>query len=120
MKVSWALASRTVQRSSADSIAPDSDCQLAYRLDPLEIGVPHRGRSRARSIMRAMAMTPTYALAHVFIPNLLKLKGTATVISSLERKEMTYLDPLWAQAYVTHNPQIATVQRDPYRIAVFT
>lgn len=70
--------------------------------------------------MRAMAMTPTYALAHVFIPNLLKLKGTATVISSLERKETTYLDPLWAQAFVTHDPQIATVQRDPYRIAMFT
>ena len=28
-----------------------------------------------------MAMTPTYALAHVFFPNLIKLKGPVTVMS---------------------------------------
>jgi hypothetical protein len=70
--------------------------------------------------MPAMAMTPSYTLAHVFIPNLIKLKGAGTMISSLERKEMTYLDQLWSQAHVTHAPQIATVVRDPYRIAVFS
>ena len=67
-----------------------------------------------------MAMTPTYALAHVFIPNLIKLKGAATVISALERKEKTYLDQLWSQAFVTHDPQIATVLREPYRIGVLS
>jgi hypothetical protein len=67
-----------------------------------------------------MAMTPTYALAHVFIPNLIKLKGAATVISALERKEKIYLDQLWSQAHVTHNPEIAAVLRDPYRIGVLT
>jgi len=65
-------------------------------------------------------MTPTYALAHVFIPNLIKLKGAATVISALERKDMTHLDQLWSQAFVTHNPQFAAVLREPYRIGVFT
>jgi hypothetical protein len=67
-----------------------------------------------------MAMTPAYALAHVFIPNLIKLKGAATVISSLERKEKTYLDQLWSQAHVTHAPQVSTVLRDPYRIGVLS
>lgn len=70
--------------------------------------------------MRAMAMTPTYALAHVFIPNLIKLKGAATVLSALERKEKVYLDQLWSQAYVTHNPEIVTTVRDPYRLGVFS
>ena len=65
-------------------------------------------------------MTPTYALAHVFIPNLIKLKGAATVVSALERKEKVYLDQLWTQAHVTHNPDIAAVLREPYRIGVFT
>lgn len=64
-------------------------------------------------------MTPTYALVHVFIPNLLKLKGAATLISALERKEKVFLDQLWSQAHVTHDPQITTVLRDPYRIGVF-
>lgn len=67
-----------------------------------------------------MAMTPTYALAHVFIPNMIKLKGAATVISALERKEKTYLDQLWSQAHVKHDPQITTVLRDPYRIGVMS
>jgi hypothetical protein len=67
-----------------------------------------------------MAMTPSYALAHVFVPNLIKLKGAATVLSALERKEKSYLDQLWTQAYVTHDPQITTTTRDPYRIGVFS
>jgi hypothetical protein len=67
-----------------------------------------------------MAMTPTYALAHVFIPNLIKLKGAGTVISALERKDKTYLDQLWTQASVKHDPQITTATRDPYRIGVFS
>lgn len=70
--------------------------------------------------MRAMPMSPTYTLAHVFIPNMIKLKGAATVISALERKELTLLDQLWQQAFVTHQPKIMTTLRDPYRIGVFT
>lgn len=65
-------------------------------------------------------MSPTYTLAHVFIPNMIKLKGAATVISALERKELTLLDQLWQQAFVTHQPKILTTLRDPYRIGVFT
>jgi len=65
-------------------------------------------------------MTPTYALAHVFIPNLIKLKGAATVISAIERKEKVFLDQLWSQAHVTHNPDILAVLREPYRIGMFT
>lgn len=67
-----------------------------------------------------MAMTPAYTLAHVFFPNMIKLKGAATVMSSLERKDKIFFDPLWQQAYVTHNPSILTQTRDPYRIGVMT
>jgi hypothetical protein len=67
-----------------------------------------------------MAMTPSYALAHVFLPNLVKLKGGATVVSAIERNEKVFLDQVWTQAHVTHNPLIKAVQRDPYRIGVVT
>jgi hypothetical protein len=67
-----------------------------------------------------MAMTPTYALAHVFLPNLLKLKGHATVVSALERRDLIFFDPLWAQAHLAHNPYVSTQTRDPYRIATIT
>ena len=72
-----------------------------------------------------MATTPTYALAHVFLPNLLKLKGHATVMSALERRDLVYFDPLWAQAHVAHNPYVFTQHReslagDKFRIASMT
>src|SRR5882724_8933583 len=67
-----------------------------------------------------MAMTPAYALAHVFLPNLLKLKGHATVMSALERRDLVFFDPLWAQAHIAHNPYVLTQIRDPYRIATLT
>ena len=67
-----------------------------------------------------MAMTPAYALAHVFFPNMVKLKGAATVVSALERRDLIYFDPLWAQAHVTHNPFVTSQLREPYRIATMS
>lgn len=67
-----------------------------------------------------MAITPAYALAHVFLPNLLKLKGHSSVVSAIERRDLTYFDPLWAQAHVAHNPHVTSQTREPYRIATLT
>lgn len=65
-----------------------------------------------------MALSPIHALAHTIFPNWLRIKGPSTVMSALERKDLIYFDSLWQQAFVTHNPQIYTVQRDPFRVAV--
>lgn len=67
-----------------------------------------------------MAMTPAYALAHVFLPNLIKLKGHSTVVSAVERKNLIFFDGLWAQAHVTHNLYVTSQMRDPYRIATLS
>jgi hypothetical protein len=67
-----------------------------------------------------MAMTPTYALAHVFMPNLVKLKGATTVIGVIERKEKFFFDPVWAQAHVEHQPQIYAIERNGFRIGVIS
>ena len=67
-----------------------------------------------------MAMTPAYALAHVFLPNMIKLKGHSTVVSAIERKDLIFFDPLWAQAHLTHNVHVSSQMRDPYRIATIT
>ena len=65
-------------------------------------------------------MSPAYALAHVFLPNLVKLKTAATVLAAIERKDKSYLDGVWQQAHVTHDPHIAAIQRDVYRIGIIT
>jgi hypothetical protein len=67
-----------------------------------------------------MAQTPAYALAHTFLPNLTKLKGAATVIAAIERKEKTFFDQVWQQAHITHNPSITSLTRESYRIAVMS
>src|SRR5213078_3344585 len=58
-----------------------------------------------------------YALAHVFLPNLLKLKGHAAVVSAIERRDLAYFEPLWAQAHIAHRPHLTSQVRDPYYIA---
>ena len=70
--------------------------------------------------MFCMAMTPAYALAHVFLPNMLKLKGQAAVVSAIERRDLVYFDPLWAQAHITHHPHVSSENRDPYRVATMS
>lgn len=63
-----------------------------------------------------MAMTPTYALAHVFVPNLLRLKGHASVMAALERRDLAWLDSLWSQAQVNHRPFISTQTRESNKL----
>lgn len=65
-------------------------------------------------------MTPTYALAHLFLPNLIKLKGHATVVTAIERRDLVFLDTLWTQAHIAHKPFLSYQNRDPYRIGTIT
>ena len=69
-----------------------------------------------------MAMTPEYALAHVFLPNLFKLKGAATIVGVIERKEKFFFDAVWGQAHLEHLPFLYSTERDSptasYRIGV--
>ncbi len=67
-----------------------------------------------------MGVTPEYALAYTFLPNLLKLKGLPTVMSAFERKDLVFFDPLWAQAQITHNPFVYTEARQEYRVATMS
>lgn len=65
-----------------------------------------------------MPVSPTYALAHVFLPNLTKLQGPNTVVSAVERNNKAFFEQVWAQAQVQHVPNIFFLNRAPYRVAV--
>lgn|SRR3990167_3538435 len=65
-----------------------------------------------------MATSPTYALAHMFLPNLLRVKSAGTLLGVIERKEKYFFDALWAQAGLTHVPTLVAAQRDGLRIGV--
>ena len=63
-------------------------------------------------------MSPLQALSQTFLPNHMKLKGTATVIAAIERKEKAHFDGIWKQAYVAHDPKFFSITRDGYRVGV--
>jgi hypothetical protein len=65
-----------------------------------------------------MAMTPTYALAHMFFPNLLRVKGAQTIVGVIERKEKFFFDQLWGQAHIEHAPFLHAQTREPFLIGV--
>ena len=65
-----------------------------------------------------MAMSPTFAITTVFLPNLIKVKGMNTIIGVIERKEKFFFDTVWAQAHVTHAPHLTAQARDPFRFGV--
>ena len=56
--------------------------------------------------------TPLYALANIFWPNLIKLKGAATCVSMMETKDTGFFAPLWTQAQVAHKPAFTTATRE--------
>ena len=66
-----------------------------------------------------MPASPSYAIAHVFMPNLLRTKGAQTFLGVVERKEKFFVDTIWNQAQVKHDVFMhLNTERDPIRIAV--
>jgi hypothetical protein len=53
-----------------------------------------------------MATSPINTLAHVFLPNLVKLKGHTAFVQAVERKDKPFFAQSWQQAFVTHDPKL--------------
>lgn len=59
------------------------------------------------------------SIAHVILPNLMKLKGASTVVSAMERRDTSMFANVWQQTGVTHSPQVLCKERnDTWRIGV--
>lgn len=71
-------------------------------------------------------MSPNAAIANVFMPNLVKLRGASTFVSSVERQDFGFFDQVWTQAHVTYRPVLVakTIEslqsKGTYRIATVT
>lgn len=61
------------------------------------------------------------SIAHLILPNLMKLKGAATVVSAMERRDTSLFANVWQQTGVTHTPQVlCKEQNDTWRIGVLS
>lgn len=65
-----------------------------------------------------MAVSPSHALANVFLPNLARLQGPNNFVSAAELKKAEFFDQVWNQAQLGYKGRTCFVARDPYRAAV--
>ncbi len=65
--------------------------------------------------------TPLDTIAHVVLPNVMKLKGASIVVNAIERKDVSLFANVWTQTGVTHAPQTLWREKpDLYRIGVLS
>jgi hypothetical protein len=59
-------------------------------------------------------------IAHVVLPNLMKLKGASTLVGAMERRDASPFAQVWEQTGVEHNPQVIAKEREVWRIGVLS
>jgi len=60
-------------------------------------------------------------IAHVILPNVMKLKGASTVVSAMERRDISMFAAVWQQTGVDHTPQVLAKERnETWRIGVLS
>ena len=50
----------------------------------------------------------------------MKIKGAATLVSAMERRDASPFAQVWAQTGVAHNPLVTAKERDAWRIGVMS
>ncbi|HUS33426.1 MAG TPA: hypothetical protein VMZ53_33220 [Kofleriaceae bacterium] len=59
-------------------------------------------------------------IAHVVLPNLMKIKGASTLVGAMERRDVSAFAPVWEQTGVEHEPQCISKEKDPWRYGVLS
>ena len=60
-------------------------------------------------------------IAHVILPNLMKLKGASVVVSAMERRDLSMFAPVWQQTGIAHTPQVLAKEKmESWRIGVLS
>lgn len=59
-------------------------------------------------------------IAHVVMPNVMKLKGASTLVGSLERGDTSPFAQVWQQTGVEHTPQAIAKEIGDWRVGVIS
>jgi hypothetical protein len=59
-------------------------------------------------------------IAHVILPNLMKIKGASVLVGAMERRDVSLFAPVWEQTGVTHTPQVVVKERDEWRVGILS
>ncbi len=64
--------------------------------------------------------SPLDTIAHVVLPNVMKLKTVATLISAAERRDPSAFAQVWQATGMTFTPQLIAKEKDVYRFGVMS
>ena len=56
--------------------------------------------------------SPLDTIANVILPNLMKIKGAATLVSAMERRDVSMFAHVWEQTGIDHKPQCLAKELD--------
>jgi hypothetical protein len=59
-------------------------------------------------------------IAHLVLPNLMKIKGASTLVGAMERRDVSPFAHVWEQTGVEHSPQCVAKEKDPWRYGVLS
>src|SRR4051794_24836579 len=59
-------------------------------------------------------------IAHIVLPNFLKIKGAGPIVSAMERRDASMFQSVWDQSGVVHKPEMLAKDKDAWRIGVMS
>jgi hypothetical protein len=59
-------------------------------------------------------------IAHLVLPNFLKIKGASLIMSSMERRDTSMFQSVWDQCGVVHKPEVVAKEKDAWRFGVMS
>jgi hypothetical protein len=64
--------------------------------------------------------SPLDTIAHLILPNVMKLKGAATLVGAMERRDTSPFAHVWQQTGIEHAPQVIAKEKGDWRIGVMS
>jgi hypothetical protein len=59
-------------------------------------------------------------IAHLVLPNLMKIKGASTLVGAMERGDVSPFNSVWEQTGVEHSAKCIAKEKDPWRYGVLS
>ena len=70
--------------------------------------------------MVAAMATALDKIAHIILPNVMKLKGASTIVGAMERRDGSPFAHVWQQTGIDHSPQLVAKELDGNRFGIMT
>ena len=59
-------------------------------------------------------------IAHIVLPNLLKLKGAGPIVTAMERRDVSMFQSVWDQTGVPHTPEVLAKDKGDWRLGIMS